>query len=209
VLPDLLKAAAGASEPVQSAAQVLEKWDRLTESDSRGGVLFQMFAERYFVGAGGYAPKLRIRYDAAHPMDTGLGIADPQGALKVLAAAAEDCKRIYGSLDVRWGDVYRFGSGKGDVPGNGGAGNSGVFRTVTYSRKVGDRFYAAHGETFVCAMEFAAQQKAQCAVSYGNASQPGSPHLEDQLPLMAAKKLHAVLRERKDVEANLERRETF
>jgi acyl-homoserine-lactone acylase len=84
-----------------------------------------------------------------------------------------------------------------------------LFRTITYSRRAGNRYYAASGETFVCGIEFARAQKAQCALSYGNASQPGSPHLEDQLPLMVAKKLHPVWREKKDVAAHLEMRESF
>ena len=76
--------------------------------------------------------------------------------------------------------------------------------------QVGDRYYAAHGDTFYCALEFAKDaQKAQCSTSYGNSSQPGSPHLADQLPLMTAKKLIPVWRERKDIEAHLEKRERF
>ncbi len=205
VLPDLLKAANGNSE----AARVLERWDHLTEVDSRGAVLFQMFADRYLSGLGGMAAKLRVQYDPANPLETGYGLADPEAALKALAAAADQCVRTYGSLDVKWGDVFRFGSGEGDVPGNGGSGNSGVFRTVAYTREVGNKYYAAHGETFVCAVEFAAAQRAQCALSYGNASQAGSPHLADQLPLMTQKKLHPVWRERKDVEAHLSARENF
>ncbi len=210
VLPDLLKAADTSSE----AAQVLGKWDRQTEAVSRGGVLFQMFADRYFAGAGGVASKLRVPYDPAHPLDSAMGLsatglADPAAALKALASAAEECKRLYGSLDVKWGDVFRFASGKADVPGNGGASTSGVFRTIAFTRREGNRFYAAHGETFVCAIEFAQTQNAQCSLSYGNASQPGSPHLEDQLPLMTEKKLHPVWRARKDVETHLEMRETL
>ena len=52
-----------------------------------------------------------------------------------------------------------------------------------------NKFYAASGETIVCAIEFARTQRAQCLLGYGNATQPGSPHLEDQLPLMVQKKL--------------------
>jgi acyl-homoserine-lactone acylase len=132
-----------------------------------------------------------------------------EAALSALAAAAADCQRLYGSLDVRWGDVFRLASGNADLPGNGGAGASGVFRTISYTRKVGNKNYAAAGETIVCAIEFAELQQARCTLGYGNASQPGSPHLEDQLPLMVQKVLHPVWREKKDVEANLEKRERF
>ena len=203
ILPDLLKAAAGGTE----AARVLEKWDHLTETDSRGAVLFQLFADRYLGGNGGIAARMRVKYDPARPLETGYGLADPASALEALAAAAEQCRKTYGSLDVKWGDVFRFASGTGDVPGNGGSGNSGVFRTVAYTRKAGDKFYAAHGETFVCAIEFSATQRAQCSVSYGNSSQPGSPHLADQLPLMTEKKLHPVWRDRKEIEAHLARKD--
>jgi acyl-homoserine-lactone acylase len=203
VLPDLLKSANGGSE----AARVLEKWDRQTEVDSRGGVLFQMFVDRYF--AGGIAPRLRVKYDPARPLDSAYGLADPGSALAALAAAAEDCRKLYGALDVKWGDVFRFASGKADLPGNGGAGGSGLFRTIAYTRREGNRFYAAHGETIVCAVEFAASQRAQCLLGYGNSTQPGSPHLDDQLPFMVQKKLLPVLRDRKEIEAGLERRDTF
>ena len=70
VLPDLLKAANGASE----AARVLEKWDRQTDVDSRGGVLFQLFVDQYFSGAGGIAAKLRVKYDPARPLESGYGL---------------------------------------------------------------------------------------------------------------------------------------
>jgi acyl-homoserine-lactone acylase len=177
--------------------------------DSRGGVLFQLFVDKYFTGRGGIASRLRVKYDPARPLDSAYGLADAASALTALEAAAEECQRVYGALDVRWGDVFRFASGKADFPGNGGAGGSGLFRTISYTRKQGNRYYAASGETFVCAIEFARQQRAECLLGYGNASQAGSPHLEDQLPMMVEKKLHPVWREKAQVEANLEKRERF
>jgi len=207
VLPDLLKAAAGTE-----AAQVLARWDRLTEADSRGAVLFQMFVDRYFSAAnGGMASKLRVPYDPVRPLDSAYGLADPASAAAALSAAADDCRAQYGALDVKWGDVFRFASGTADLPGNGGPGGSGLFRTIAFARREGNKYYAASGETIVCAIEFArkATQRAECLLGYGNATQSGSPHLEDQLPLMAQKKLLPVRREKKEIEANLEMRERF
>jgi acyl-homoserine-lactone acylase len=155
------------------------------------------------------ASRLRVAYDPAKPLEGAYGLADPVSALAALAETAEECVKTYGALDVKWGDVYRFASGNADLPGNGGPGNSGLFRTISYGRKQGNRYYAANGETFVCGIEFARAQRAQCLQSYGNASQPGSPHLEDQLPLMVGKKLHPVWREKRDVEAHLEKRAIF
>ena len=129
--------------------------------------------------------------------------------MAALTAAAEECQRVYGSLDVPWGDVYRYVRGKKDLPGNGDDGKMGVFRTVQYLRKEGNKYYVTNGESFVCAIEFGVPQRAQCLLGYGNASQPGSAHIDDQLQFMVEKKLLPVLRERKDIEAHLERKEAF
>ena len=210
VLPDLLKAAEGSTvTAVKEAAAILTKWDRLTETDSRGAVLFKMFTDEYFGATDNIEPRLRVKFDPARPMDSAYGLADTARALQALGSAAQECRKTYGALDVPWGEVHRYASGRADLPGDGGPGRLGVFRTINFTRKVGNRYYAANGETFVCAVEFAKNQQAQCALSYGNASQPGSVHLEDQLPLMVQKKLHPVWRSRKEIEANLEKREAF
>jgi acyl-homoserine-lactone acylase len=46
-------------------------------------------------------------------------------------------------------------------------------------------------------------------LSYGNASQPGSPHLGDQLQLFSEKKMRQVWRSRDEIEAHLEARTGF
>ena len=160
--------------------------------------------------------KLRVKYDPERPLDSAYGLADSAGAAAALSAAADECVKRYGALDVKWGDVFRFASGNADLPGNGGPGGSGLFRTIAFARRPstegrndGDRYYAASGETIVCAVEFSRDQQAQCLLGYGNATQPGSPHLEDQLPFMVQKKLLPVHREKKDIEAQLELRERF
>jgi acyl-homoserine-lactone acylase len=65
------------------------------------------------------------------------------------------------------------------------------------------------GDTFVALVEFTSPPHAQVLLSYGNSSQPGSPHSEDQLPLLSKKQMRTAWRERKDVEANLESRDQF
>jgi acyl-homoserine-lactone acylase len=201
ILPDLLKAA-----PDSEAKQVLARWDRSTDVGSRGAVLFKVFTDLYLANAS-LPSHLRVKFDPKNPVDSAYGIVDPEAAVSALSTAAERVKQTYGSLDVPWGEVYRYGSGNADLPGDGGPARLGVFRTIEFGKKVGDKFYASHGETFVCAIEFAEKQNARCALSYGNSSQPGSVHLEDQLPLMVEKKLHPVWRERKEIEANLEKKE--
>lgn len=208
VLPDLFAAGKNTqSELVKKALAVLEKWDRHFDVNSRGGVLFQMWADRHF-GTGDFiANGFRVPYNWKDPLHSSEGIADSAAALAALEQAAVNCQQMHGALDVPWGQVNRFNRGSKDIPANGGSGRLGLFRTMTFGKRVGNRFYPNHGETIVCAVEFGKTQKAQCLLGYGNASQPGSPHIEDQLQMMSDKKLHPVWRERKDIEANLERRE--
>ena len=210
VLPDLFNNDGSVTDDlVKRALATLNAWDRHLDAASRGAVLFQAFADKYF-GTGDFInARLRIPYNPKDPLNSSYGISDLPQAFVALKAAAQETLTLYGSLDVPYGEVYRFERGAKDLPGNGGAGRLGLFRTMTFSKRKNNKFYPTHGETFVCAIEFGAPQKAQCLLGYGNATQPGSDHIDDQLPLMADKKLHPVWRDKKEIEANLERRETL
>jgi acyl-homoserine-lactone acylase len=207
VVPDLVAAAEQSDDALtREAAAVLKAWDRQTEVESRGGVLFEIFADRGLGGGDGLGDDFRIPFDPHRPLETATGLKDPQKAVAKLKQAAEECRKLYGALDVAWGDVHRYARGKLDLPANGGSGRLGVFRTMQFAQRKDNKLYATHGETIVCAIEFGTPQRAQCLLGYGNASQPGSKHIEDQLPLMQQKKLHPVWRERAEIEANLEQR---
>lgn len=208
VLPDLL--ASKSDDPiVKRAIDLLAKWDRHFDRESRGAVLFHQFSDRYF-GTGDFInARLRVPFNPADPLKSSYGIADIAAAHEALKVAAEEVMRLYGVLDVPYGDVFRFNRGKTEVPGNGGAGRMGLFRTVTFGKTEGSKRYPTHGETWVCAIEFSAAQKAGCLLSYGNASQPGSKHQDDQLQHLSDKKLRPIWRSRKDIEAHLESRENL
>jgi acyl-homoserine-lactone acylase len=208
VLPDLLKGSP-ADPMAKRALEVLARWDRHLNADSRGAVLFQAFSDRYF-GTGDFInARLRVPYNPNDALNSSYGIGDLPGAYEALRLAAEDILKLYNMLDVPYGEVFRFERGAKDLPANGGAGRLGLFRTMTFAKRVGDRFYPTHGETWVCAIEFGTPQKANCLLGYGNASQPGSTHIDDQLQHLADRKLRPIWRNRKDVEANLEKRESL
>jgi acyl-homoserine-lactone acylase len=116
---------------------------------------------------------------------------------------------LYGSLDVPWGQVMRLQFGGLDLPGNGGFGNLGIFRVITYGADHGATRSQTAGETYIAAVEFSNPIKAKVLLSYGNSSQPGSPHQTDQLPLVARKELRTAWRTRADVMANLESQVKF
>ena len=63
------------------------------------------------------------------------------------------------------------------------------------------------GDTYYQAVEFGKPVRAKVLIAYGNATQPGSAHIGDQLELFSKKQMRDAWRTRKDVEANLESRE--
>ncbi len=68
---------------------------------------------------------------------------------------------------------------------------------------------AVAGDSYIAAVEFSDPIRAAALLAYGNASQPGSPHVGDQLDLFAKKELRPVWRTREEIEAHLEEREVF
>ncbi|MEW5928653.1 MAG: acylase [Gemmatimonadota bacterium] len=205
VLDELIPAARASGLPLAArAAEVLERWDRTADAESRGAVLFAAWAREARPTAGGRG--FARRWDPAAPLATPSGLADLGAAAAALARAAERVERAYGALDVPWGQVNRLSR---DLPGNGASGDPlGVFHVVDYApTEGGDTLYAVAGDTYVGAVEFTpGGPRAQTLLSYGNATQPGSPHVRDQLPLLARREMRPVWRTRAEVEANLEER---
>ncbi|HVH11430.1 MAG TPA: penicillin acylase family protein, partial [Longimicrobium sp.] len=142
-------------------------------------------------------------WSAADPIGTPDGLADPAAAVPALEAVAEMMRTRMGGLDAPWGQINRIG----EFPGNGAPGDPlGVFHVIGYAQQ-GQGFQAAFGDTYVAAVEFTpGGPVAQSVLSYGNASQPGSPHVHDQFRLIAEKRLRPSWRSRAEVEANLEAR---
>lgn len=69
--------------------------------------------------------------------------------------------------------------------------------------KDGER-QAVHGETWVSMIEFGSPMKAVGLTSYGNSSQPGSKHRDDQPPPLAEKRFRTFWIDRADVEKHVE-----
>jgi len=210
ILPDLLEAVAATGTPLaKQAANVLNKWDRHADSESRGAVLFYQWATQFMGPTLGSQTGFAIPYDIKLPLTTPRGLKDPAQAAKQLDTAAAQTIKLYGSLDVPWGQVMRFQYAGADLPGNGGFGNLGIFRVITYGDVHGATRSQTHGETWIAAVEFTKPLKASVLMTYGNSSQPGSPHRTDQLPLLVQKQLRTAWRTRAEVEANLESTDKF
>jgi acyl-homoserine-lactone acylase len=185
-----------------AAAEVLASWDRTTNAESRGGVLFQAFVREAQRRAGPGRTMFALAWDARDPLNTPRGLADPAAAAEALAAAAASVEQRYGRLDMAWGDVHRMRLPGIDLPASGGPGVHGEFRVLAFDEAPDGRFQVVHGDSYIAAIEFARPVRARAVLTYGNASQPGSRHRTDQLPIYARKELRPVWLHRDEVVAN-------
>lgn len=195
---------------VQQAVTILKKWNRADDSDSPGALLFEtwasLFAGPQFLSQRNYAQP----WTFSNPLETPTGLADPAAAVAMLEAAAKETITRYGSLDRPFGDVSRFRLGAVDLPGNGGFGNTGVFRVITWSPLQADGTRTPiHGETFIAAVEFSNPPRAMGLLTYGESTQPGSSHSGDQLSLLSQKKLRPIWLTQAELQPHIEQTMTF
>jgi acyl-homoserine-lactone acylase len=225
LIPDLLAAVAThGSARAQKAAEVLKAWDRQAEADSRGTLLFWNWANRF--GVTSASPNFAVPMEIDKPLTTPAGIRDPKSAADMLDAAADAIEKQSGALDKPWGEFLRLqinGQSAGaagsaqrgdplngiDLPGNGGPGPIGIFRVVTPGPVRNGTATPVHGDGFTLAVEFTQPMKVRALVSYGDCSQPGCAHHTDQLELFEKKQWRDVWRTHTEVEAHLDRKETF
>ncbi|RYY66581.1 MAG: acylase, partial [Chitinophagaceae bacterium] len=186
----------------KKAASVLQKWDKATNANSRGAVLFGTWFDKL------NDTMFATAWSPLHPITTPNGLKNPGKSVELLSKAALEVQQQYGALDVAWGEVNRFKVGQYEFPANGGSGNYGIFRTIYYQRNPQDgKKYAYYGDSYVAVVEFGPKVKAQVLLSYGNATQPGNKHVGDQLKLLSQKKLRTALLTKEEVLQNLEERE--
>jgi len=210
ILPTLLQAARDDTRPeVKQAVKVLSAWDYADNADSRGALLFETWAALFsgpkFVDYSNF----QQAWSLDQPITTPDGLKDPRHAVDLLAQAAVKTKALYGAIDRPFGEVSRFHLGNVNLPGNGGFGSSGIFRTITWSpMKDGERT-PLHGETWVSLVSFSTPLRAKGLLSYGNSTQPGSKHRSDQLSYLSAKTLRDLWVTRAEVEQHVESVDTY
>ena len=203
LLDDLLPALRQTgSQQALEVANVLENWDRQTNADSRGAVLFSAWLDETEFNTLFSTP-----WQPDSPLNTPDGLANPQQAVNTLLAVATQIEQTYGAIDVPWGDVFRLQYGDVDLPANGGWGDLGIFRVVKFLPiEDSPKFQAFDGDSFVAAIEFSQPVKAMALTTYGNSTQPHSSSSE-QLELFAQKKLRPVWHLLEEVKAHLSKSE--
>ncbi len=211
VLDDLIKAAQASDKPlVKHAAEILAAWDRTTDVESVGAALFTAWALSYVQPTG--FPIYAKQWDIHDPLNTPRGLSNPAAAVAALEKVAtqlESVRMLGGGIDIPYGKAFRLRIGKYDLPASGSFDVVGTFRTLTFMQDKDLRFKAVHGDSYIAVIEFSQPVHATVLLSYGNATQPNSSHLGDQLELFSRKELREAWLTRPVIEAHLEDKITF
>ena len=199
VLPDLLAACAGdvPTPEAKDGCAALRGWDRQNNLDSRGAHLFRLFWRAASAVPGVY----RQPFDKAQPVATpaGLKMDDPAVATKVWGALTQTVKALRAAnikLDAPLGAVQRPLITDEEIPLHGGEEIEGVLNNVgnQFAPGLGDGgLRIDYGTSYVQTVTFDARGPvAQGLLTYGQSTNPASPHATDQLKLYSAKQWPAL-----------------
>ena len=183
------------------AASVLKEWDKSTNSDSRGAILFAKWFDKINNNMFG------TPWSSDNPVTTPDGLKNPNEAVALLKEAAEEVKESYGSIDIAWGEVNQFKIGDNEFPGNGGHHKYGVFRTMYFSENEAsnnNQMIADNGDTYIAVVEFGDSVRAEVLLSYGNATQSYNKFSGNQLELLSENKLRKALLNKEEILNNAE-----
>lgn len=190
----------------KQAKTILEQWDRQSNGDSKGAVLFNNWASKMQV----WNPTMfATPWSLDQARTTPDGLADPKKAVANLEAVAQEMLNNAVPLDATWGDTHRLRYGKIDLPGNGNNGMDGSFRIVWYNKDKDKKEQAVGGDSWVSVIEFGDKVRAKVLLSYGNASQANSPHAGDQLQLFAKQELRDAWFYLNDLKGHIRKTETL
>jgi len=204
-------------EEIQKAIAVIKTWDNTVSIDSRGGLLFKIWWDRYVetaptrgiepspesVGFPAKANELfSTPWSTSHPADTPYGLADKERATKAFEWAVDKIKETYGGYDIAWGEVHRMLAEGKNEPANGCSGIYGCFRVFWYApTQVGgeNRLAVTGGDGWVIAIEFGKMPRAYSVLAYGESEDPASPYYYDQLEIFRKKEMKPVYYTQRDI----------
>jgi acyl-homoserine-lactone acylase len=196
VLPDLgrvcgdgapIKTAGGRTVDITHACAVLAAWDRRMDLHSVGPQLFIEFWKRAQTASVWATP-----FDPKDPIHSPRGLsADPQTVVKLRAALADavaDLADAKISIDAPWGEVQVATRGGLRIPVHGGEGGDGVLNAQESRKIAGVGFVPYHGSSYIQAATFDVEGPVVDAIlTYGQSTDPSSPHFADQTQLFSHK----------------------
>ena len=193
VLPDLLKACPAApNADTAEACKVLGNWDRTNNVEARGAHLFREFWRTAMAVPGVY----RLPFDKAQPVATPAGLKMDDGAIagKVWDALAGAVKKVRDAgfkLDSPLGSVQWPLITEQPIAIHGGDEFEGVLNNVGNQFAPGINAKGLridYGSSYIQSVTFDDKGPvAQAILTYGQSTNPLSPHATDQLRLFSLK----------------------
>ena len=187
---------------LNQAAVILKGWDRKLDTESKGAVLFTNW---YFATRKMDVFKLKLnKEDALNTPNT----LSEESKTKLLTVAEITIQK-YGKLDVAMGEVYKINyAGKSLRGGLGlnelGSFNAGFYRPMSKEKTT---YTLLGGSAYTSVVEFGEKINAKGILSYGNASQNGSPFQGDQIQLLIDRELRDIWFYDKDIDENFSLKE--
>jgi acyl-homoserine-lactone acylase len=176
---------------VLRASDLLAEWDNTVAGESRGGILFKTWAERYWAETDS-TTRHEEPWSPEAPIETPRGLGDRETAVEAFAWAVEESKRRWEAWDLAWGAVHRVRMGDVDVPVGGCAGGLGCFRVLSFTEDDDGRLVADRGDGWVLAVEFGPTPRAYSVLAYGQSNKEDSPHYSDQARWFAGGRMKRV-----------------
>ena len=193
VLPDLLGACPLApTAEARDGCAALAGWNRRNEIDARGAHLFREFWRLALVFPNLY----RVPFDPKLPAATpnGLKMDDPAVSAKIwgaLAQAVQNVRSAGFALDATLGSVQRPAMTEEPIALHGGDEIEGVLNNLGRQVPQGitkEGLRIDYGTSYVQTVTFDGKGSlAQGILSYGQSTNPASPHASDQLRLFSHK----------------------
>ena len=202
VKEDLIAAVRDANpdEEVSAAIDLIERWDNTAAIESRGGVLFKMWARMYRSEVES-EQEYRVAWDPEQPATTPAGLGAPEAAATAFALAVEATRERFGAWDVPWGEAHRIRAGEIDLPVGGCTGELGCFRVLGYRDTEDGKFSVRRGDGWVIAVEFGDPPRAYSVLVYGESPDPDSPYFYDQAELFSRNEMKRVAFTEEEIES--------
>ncbi|WP_245228766.1 penicillin acylase family protein [Pontixanthobacter sp. CEM42] len=177
-------------EDLAEVCEVLGRWDRLFEKNSRGAFLFMAFWEKMRKSD----ELWQVPFDSNDPVNTPHTLATDgtkgTALIGALLSAAADIKETGIALDAPWGEVLTRRHGERRIALHGGPGVAGVLN-MQRGRLIEDGIVPVHGSSYIQIVGFDEDGPvADAILTYSQTTDPASEHYSDQTELYSDKKWH-------------------
>jgi acyl-homoserine-lactone acylase len=156
-------------ELLQNSIATLKEWDRRTDLESRGAVLFHYLAKD-------------------NAFNAAVSGQDPAVIALGVVRVAKQVQQQFGSIDVPWKEFSRIRRGEIEigVAGSGGIGSkAGPALCPTNGEIRKGKRYCSGGSSYGMIVDFSGKTNAISCLPFGVSEDPSSPYFANMLPLYA------------------------